>query len=211
MVALVSSGVAAEDWPQWRGGDRLGVWNESGIIDRFPADGLKVAWRAPVASGYAGPAVADGRVFLLDWSEDPVSRTLDGTERLLALDEQSGSVLWTHEWTTSYRMLMVTYAIGPRATPTVDGDRVYVVGATGRMWCLDVESGEVIWQHDFVEEYDTSVPTWGITSAPLVDGNRVITLVGGEPDALVVAFDRETGEEVWRALDVYQEMGYASR
>ena len=104
---------------------------------------------------------------------------------------------------------MVTYAIGPRATPTVDGDRVYVVGATGRMWCLDVESGDVIWQHDFVEEYDTSVPTWGVTSAPLVDGNRVITLVGGEPDALVVAFDRDTGEEVWRALDVYQEMGYA--
>ena len=208
-VAVSTASVTAEDWPQWRGADRQGVWHESGIIERFPTGGLEVSWRTPVAAGYAGPAVADGRVFLLDWSEDPESRTLDGTERVLALDELTGAVLWTHEWTTSYRMLMVTYAIGPRATPTVDGDRVYVVGATGRMWCLDVESGDVIWQHDFVEEYNTSVPTWGVTSAPIVDGDRVITLVGGEPDALVVAFDRETGQEVWRALEVYQEMGYA--
>ncbi len=188
--------VEAEDWPQWRGADRLGIWHEDGVIDRFPEGGLKVSWRAPVGSGYAGPAVADGRVFLLEWREDPRSRTLDGTERVMALDEQTGAVLWTHEWETSYRMLMVTYAIGPRATPTVDGDRVYVVGATGRLWCLNVETGDVIWQTDYVEAYDTSVPTWGIASAPLVDGNRLIALVGGEPDALVVAFDKHTGAEI---------------
>ncbi len=200
--------VDAEDWPEWRGPNRLGIWHEDGIIDRFPESGLKVSWRAPVGSGYAGPAVANGRVFLLDWMEDPQSRTLDGTERVMALDEQTGAVLWTHEWHTSYRMLMVTYAIGPRATPTVDGDRVYVVGATGRLWCLDVATGAVIWQTDYVEEYDTSVPTWGITSAPLVDGNRLIAIVGGEPDALVVAFDKHTGEEIWRAVEAVQEMGY---
>ena len=199
----------AEDWPQWRGADRLGIWHEDGVIDRFPEGGLKVSWRAPVGSGYAGPAVADGRVFLLEWREDPQSRTLDGTERVRALDEHTGAVLWTHEWETSYRMLMTTYAIGPRATPTVDGDRVYVVGATGRLWCLNVETGDVIWQTDYVEAYDTSVPTWGITSAPLVDGNRLIAIVGGEPDALVVAFDKQTGAEIWRSLEVVQEMGYA--
>ena len=151
----------ADDWTQWRGAGRLGVWHETGIVERFPAGGLKVAWRAPVGAGYAGPAVADGRVFVLDWREDPESRTLDGTERVMALDERTGAVLWTHEWPTSYRMLMVTYAIGPRATPTVDGDRVYVVGATGRLWCLDAATGAVIWERDYVAEYDTSVPTWG--------------------------------------------------
>ena len=112
---LVATPVGAEDWPQWRGASGLGIWHETGIIDRFPAEGLQVAWRAPVRSGFAGPAVADGRIFLLDWMEDPQSRTLDGTERVVALDEQTGAVLWTHEWHTSYRMLMVTYAIGPRA------------------------------------------------------------------------------------------------
>ena len=200
--------VDAEDWPQWRGANRLGIWHETEIIDRFPDDGLKVSWRVPVKSGYAGPAVADGRVFVLDWHEDPQSRTLDGTERVMALDEETGAVLWTHEWKTSYRMQMVTYAIGPRATPTVDGDRVYVVGSTGRLWCLNVETGDVVWHTDYVEKYNTSVPIWGLSSAPLIDGNRLIAIVGGEPDALVVAFDKHTGEEIWRALEVVQEMGY---
>ena len=78
----------------------------------------------------------------------------------------------------------------------------------GRLFCLDVATGAVRWQKDFVEEYDTSVPTWGITSAPLVDGNRLITIVGGKPDAYVVAFDKHTGEEIWHAVEVVQEMGY---
>ncbi len=200
---------AAEDWPQWRGAGRLGVWHEEGIVDRFPDSGLHVAWRTPLGSGYAGPAVAGGRVFVLDWRQDPDSRTLDGTERVVALDEETGAVLWTHAWRTSYRGLMARYAIGPRATPTVDGDRVYAVGATGRLWCLDAGSGAVVWSTDYVAEYDTSVPTWGVTSAPLVDGERLIALVGGEPDALVVAFDKRTGREIWRALEVVGEMGYA--
>ena len=200
--------VSADDWPQWRGPERLAVWQETGIVDELPEE-LKVAWRTPLRAGYSGPAVADGRVFITDWAEDPDSRTLDGTERALALDEQSGEVLWTHEWQTSYRMLSVAYAVGPRATPTVDGDRVYVVGGTGRLFCLDVATGRVLWEKDYVAEYGTSVPTWGIVSAPLVDGERLITVVGGEPDALVVAFDKHTGEEIWRAIDVTSEMGYA--
>ena len=152
-LALVACGLltvslAADDWRQWRGADRLGVWQEDGIIESFPEEGLKVKWRTPLRSGYSGPAVADGRVFVLDWLEDPESRTLDGTERVVALDEETGAVLWTHEWQTTYRMLMVSYAKGPRATPTVDGDRVYVSGATGRLFCLDVETGDVIWSQE---------------------------------------------------------------
>ena len=214
-VALVAAGVVfgathaqADDWPQWRGTDRLAVWSETGIVDRFPDSGLKVAWRTPVRSGFAGPAVADGRVFVLDWREDPESRTLDGTERLVALDEETGAVLWTHEWATSYRMLQASYAIGPRATPTVDGDRVYAVGASGALRCVDAASGELIWSRNYIDDYDTSVATWGVASAPLVDGDRLIAIVGGEPDALVVAFDKRTGAELWRAVEVVGEMGY---
>ena len=158
---LFTEAIRAEDWAQWRGGDRVAVWNESGIVETLPPE-LEVAWRAPIRSGFSGPAVAAGRVFITDWQEDPGSRTLDGTERALALDEATGEVLWTHEWTTSYRMLMVSYAVGPRATPTVDDDRVYVVGATGRLFCFDAATGRVIWDKDFVADYDTSVPTWGI-------------------------------------------------
>ena len=210
LVITLAAGTVlnAEDWAQWRGSDRLGIWTETGIIDSFPAEGLQVKWRVPVRSGFSGPAVADGRVFILDWMEDPASRTLDGTERVVALDEETGDILWTHEWSTSYRMLMVSYAVGPRSTPTVDGDRVYVVGATGRFFCLDVETGEVLWSKDYVAEYDTSIPTWGIASSPLVDGDKLITVVGGEPESLVMAFDKRTGEEIWSAVEVVGEMGY---
>ena len=207
-VVWGSQAVRAEDWPQWRGADGLAIWHETGIVDSFPDAGLKVAWRTPIRTGYAGPAVAEGRVFVLDWEEDPQSRTLDGTERLVALDEETGAELWTHEWATSYRMLQVSYAVGPRATPTVDGNRVYALGATGELRCLDVETGELIWSKSYMDDYDTSVATWGVSSAPLVDGERLIAIVGGEPDALVVAFDKRTGAELWRSLDVVGEMGY---
>ncbi len=200
--------VSAEDWPQWRGADRLALWQETGIVDELPG-ALSVKWSTDLRSGYSGPAVANGRIFISDWLEDPNSRTLDGTERALAIDEQTGEILWSHEWHTSYRMLSISYAIGPRATPTVDDDRVYFVGGTGRLFCLDVATGGVLWEKDYVAEYDTSVPVWGIVSGPLVDGELLIAVVGGEPDAGVVAFNKFTGEEVWRAITVGSEMGYA--
>ena len=200
--------VSAEDWPQWRGTDRLALWQETGIVGELP-DVLSVKWSTELRSGYSGPAVANGRIFISDWLEDPDSRTLDGTERALAIDEQTGEILWFHEWQTSYRMLSISYAIGPRATPTVDDDRVYFVGGTGRLFCLDAATGRVLWEKDYVAEYDTSVPVWGIVSGPLVDGELLITVVGGEPDAGVVAFNKFTGEEVWRAITVGSEMGYA--
>ena len=130
----LGAGLEADDWPQWRGVDRHGIWTEDGIVDQLP-DQLQVTWRVPIQSGYAGPAVAAGRVFVTDWAEDPQSRTMDGRERALALDERTGEVLWTREWPTSYRAA-ASYATGPRATPTVDGDRVYVVGATGILSCF---------------------------------------------------------------------------
>jgi outer membrane protein assembly factor BamB len=207
IIATAMPSLSAKDWPQWRGTERLGLWTETGILREFPDDGLTVTWRMPVNGGYSGPAVADGRVFVLDYVETE-ARVMNGTERLLALDEETGAVLWSHEWATTYRMLMFTYATGPRATPTVDGDRVYVTGSTGLIFCLNAETGAVIWQKDTVEEYDTNIPVWGTSSAPLVDGDLVICLVGGEPDALVMAFDKRTGEERWRAIESRTEMGY---
>jgi len=164
------------------------------------ADGSEV-WRTTLEGpGYASPIAADfGGVAQL------VTLT---QSRVIGASLTDGEVLWTHEWKTSYRMLQASYAIGPRATPTVDGDRVYVVGATGRLFCFDVETGDVHWQKDFMAEYDTSVPVWGIVSSPLVDGDRLITIVGNEPDGLVIAFDKRSGEEIWRAIDVHSEIGY---
>lgn len=208
VAALLVAGATlpAKDWPQWRGAERLGIWTESGIVRGFPDEGLIVKWRIPINGGFAGPAVASGRVFVLDFVE---TEPAYGTERILALDEETGEVLWSHEWATSYRMLMQSYATGPRATPTVDDDRVYLSGATGRIFCFDAASGALMWEHDTVAEYKARIPIWGTSIAPLVDGDRVIFVVGGEPDALVMSFDKHTGEEAWRAVDLRTEMGYS--
>jgi outer membrane protein assembly factor BamB len=196
----------AEDWPEWRGKGRLGVWRETGIVEKFPESGLKVRWRTPLQAGWTGPSVAQGRVFVADFTRTAPNR---GTERALALDEKTGRILWTREWDADYSGLASTYASGPRATPTVDGDRVYFLGAKGALLCLKADTGEVVWKKDFVADYKTQVPVWGMAGAPLVDGDRVIAVVGGENNAKVVAFDKRTGKEIWRALPSDSEPGYA--
>ena len=187
--------LSANDWPEFRGEGRDGVWRETGILDRFPEDGLEVRWRTPLHHGYSGPAVADGRVFVVDFER---GRGLEGIERLVALDENTGEILWTTSWEANYAG--VSWDEGPRATPTVDGDRVYAVGASGIMTAARVEDGEVLWRTRFQEDWGAEIPQWGFAGSPIVDGERVITQVGGTPDAKVVAFHRETGEEIWRAL-----------
>ena len=208
-VAATALSAAAEDWPEWRGAGRLGIWTETGILEEFPAGGLSATWRVPIGGGYAGPSVADGRVFVTDGRRaDP--RSTAAVERLLALDEATGEVLWTREWDTNYAGLQLIYATGPRATPTVDGDRVYAVGAMGNLLALHVEDGSVLWQKDYVRDFNAAIPSWGISGAPLVDGDRLICLVGGEPDAKVVAFDKLTGEVLWQALSSDWEPGYTA-
>lgn len=199
--------LVADDWPEWRGKGRLGVWNETGILDEFPKQGLAFKWRTAIRGGFAGPAVSSGRVFVTDFVRGVNTK---GTERILCLDEKTGAVLWTQQWDVDYIGLMQTYAIGPRATPTVDGDYVYVLGAKGALVCLKVKTGEIVWKKDFVKDYDTQVPTWGMTGAPLIDGARVIAVAGGAGNAKVMAFDKLTGKEIWRALNSEkEEPGYA--
>jgi outer membrane protein assembly factor BamB len=207
-LTIAGVGIRADDWPEIRGKGRLGVWNETGILEKFPEGGLKVLWRTPVGAGYTGPSVANGRVFLMDYRE---TQRLRGIERALALDEKTGKILWTQEWPANYGG--ISWPVGPRATPTVDGDRVYVVGADGKMFCLSVKDGSIIWKKDYAADYKADHRTWafdwGFASSPLVDGERLICLVGGSPDAKVVAFDKMTGKEIWRALTSESDIGVA--
>jgi outer membrane protein assembly factor BamB len=201
-------GLRADDWPEIRGKGRLGLWNETGILDKFPEGGLKVLWRTPVHAGYTGPSVANGRVFLMDYLETSYLR---GTERALALDEKTGKILWTREWPASYGG--ISWPVGPRATPTVDGDRVYFLGADGKMFCLNAADGAILWKTDYAADFGADHKTWafdwGFSSSPLVDGDRLICMVAGRPDAKVVAFDKKTGKELWRALNSDSDVGVA--
>ena len=169
---------SAEDWPEWRGRGRTGVWNETGILATFPAVGLKVNRRTPIHNGYSGPAVAAGRVFVTDFAQPQGYR---GLERVLCLDELKGKTLWARKWEADYIGLMETYATGPRATPTVDQDRVYLLGSKGKLLCLGVKTSSIWWKKDYQKDYLTEVPVWGMTAAPLIEGDRLIGLVGDNP------------------------------
>lgn len=203
-ILLAAISLHAEDWPEWRGAGRTGVWKETGIVERFASAALTPKWRTPIGGGFAGPAVAAGRIYVPDYVAAAGNK---GTERVHCLDEQTGKILWTREWPASYQG--ISYAYGPRATPTVDGDRVYVVGASGVLLCLNARTGAVLWQKDYVRDYGATMPVWGIAGAPIVDGNRLIAVVGGQPDAKVVAFDKLTGKELWRSLPSDTEQGYS--
>jgi len=183
---------AADDWPQWGGPQRDLVWRESGIVETLPTTGLLPrVWSTPIGEGYAGAAVADGRVFVMDRIRER------NVERVLCLDAELGQIDWMHEYPARYT---ISYPAGPRATPTVNDGRVYTVGAVGHLHCLDAATGKLIWEKDYQRDYKTDLPIWGMASAPLVDGDQLIALVGG-PNALVVSFDKESGKELWRALD----------
>jgi outer membrane protein assembly factor BamB len=201
----------ADGWPQWMGPKRDNVWREEGIVDKFPAGGPKVLWRAPVAGGYAGVAVAEGKVFVTDFvpggelpGDNFERKTAAGTERVLCLDETTGKELWKYEIPVTYT---ISYPAGPRCTPTVDGDRVYTLGAEGNLLCLSVTDGRVIWAKDLKKDYDTKAALWGWAGHPLVDGNRLF-VIAGTAKAHVVALDTLTGKELWRA-GTAPEQGYS--
>ncbi|RYD71299.1 MAG: pyrrolo-quinoline quinone, partial [Verrucomicrobiaceae bacterium] len=139
VLALVcaTSALRADDWPRWLGPQRDSVWRESGILKAFPAEGPTVRWRAPIGNGYSGPAVADGRVYVIDRKlaeagsnpSNPFDRgRIPGTERVVCLNEADGKQLWVHEYECPYT---VSYAAGPRTTPVVSGGKVYTLGAEG--------------------------------------------------------------------------------
>ncbi|WP_088252664.1 PQQ-binding-like beta-propeller repeat protein [Fimbriiglobus ruber] len=195
------------------GPNRDAVWSETGILDAFPANGPKVLWRVPIGGGYSGPAVAGGKVFVADkilkgGAKDPANlfdtkTKVEATERVLCFDAKTGKEIWKHEYACPYQ---VSYPAGPRCTPTVSGGKVYTLGAMGDLLCLDAEKGKVIWQKNFPKDYAAKVPIWGFAAHPLVYKNLLICLVGGD-GSVVVAFDKETGKEVWKNLSA-PEPGY---
>jgi outer membrane protein assembly factor BamB len=214
LIMIAASTVRADDWPQWMGPKRDNVWREKGILDTFPKGGPKVLWRAKVANGFSGPAVADGLVFITDFvsKADITADNFDrekymGNERVLCLDAKTGDVKWKHEYPVTYT---VSYPNGPRCTPNYEAGKVYTLGAEGNLFCFDAANGKILWSRDFKKDYSAGKsPLWGFAAHPLIDGNRLICLVGGE-GSLVVAFDKTNGKEIWKALTPGEDgIGYS--
>ncbi|GAB4143385.1 MAG: PQQ-like beta-propeller repeat protein [Planctomycetaceae bacterium] len=204
LCSLPFTQIQADDWPQWMGPRRDSIWRETGIVKQFPKSGLKIKWRAKVGMGYSGPAVADGKVYVTDYikssgkvTNNPGGRDkLEGTERILCFDAQTGKPIWKHEYKRNYAL---SYPAGPRCTPTISGGKVYSLGAEGDLRCLDAKNGTPIWKKDLTKIYNVKTPIWGFSAHPLVDGNLLYCVIGGK-GSVAVAFDKNTGREVWKSL-----------
>lgn len=190
--------VRADDWPQFRGANRDAVWKETGIMQTFPKKGLPVRWRVPVGYGLSSPVVARHRVYLID-SE---LKKPKAQERVQCWDEQTGRSLWTHVYDVTYPgwAFDPSQKAGPNSTPIVQDGSIWTLGQTGELFCLDAAKGTVLWTRNLTADYGLAEFS-GTTPSPLIEGDLIIWVIGGQPDAGVVALDKNTGKEVWRALD----------
>jgi outer membrane protein assembly factor BamB len=211
LLGLVASVAMADDWPQWLGPKRDGVWRETGILAKFPEGGPKVRWRTPIGEGYSGPTVANGKVYVTDRirkaAETPKGKKtkIPGIERVLCLNEADGTIVWQKDYPCEY--VGIGYGSGPRCSPIVAGDKLYTLGTMGDLYCFDAATGKIHWSKDLAKEYNVRRGQWGFAGHPLVDGARLICLVGGE-GSVAVAFNKDTGKEIWKALSA-SEPGYA--
>jgi outer membrane protein assembly factor BamB len=198
-----------EDWPQWRGPKRDGSVSAATLKKLpkdWPAAAPAPAWTSFVGSGYSSPVIADGRVFVMG-REPKDKEDKEALETCLCFDAKTGSRLWRHAYNTTYQSPDPRGGHGPKSTPTVDGDRVYMIGLGGMFTCLDVKSGKVLWSHDLqkeawgVEKDEEGVDKWfppcGYASSVVVEGDQVIAQVGGKKMGSMAAFDRKSGKLLW--------------
>jgi len=206
LTAFAQSG--GNDWPQWRGPNRDGVSKETGLLKSWPAGGPKLLWKATgLGEGHSTPSVAAGRIYGMGLRGDD--------EVVWALDAATGKMLWSTRIAAGGTLGGSQGGYGSRSTPTIDGDRAYVVGVQGELACLQVSDGKLLWQKNFVREFGGRVPSWGYSESPLVDGNKVIATPGGS-QGTIVAFNKLSGDVVWKTLlpegdaEKYRGGGYAS-
>ena len=191
-ISLVGQ-VSGDEWPDWRGANRNGKWQENGVLKKFDADQLEIKWSVPVSAGYSGPTVSENRVYLTDRIHRPAS------ERVLCFDTQTGESIWSFSYDCDY--VGIGYPAGPRASVVIDGNRAYSLGAMGHLFCFQKVSGEVLWKMDLNAVYEIRMPIWGISGAPLVVEDKLILNIGGSDNACIVALDKRTGKELWRNLE----------
>lgn len=191
LFTIAAPSAWALDWPQWQGPDRNAVSKEKGLLQSWPKEGPPLAWRIRgLGGGYNAPSIAAGQIFGMSNRDD--------IEVIWALSEADGKELWVTRLRPAAQGGMPQGKEGAGCTPTVDGERLYVVGQAGDLACLQVKDGKILWQHSFTRDFGGRAPTWRYNESPLVDGDKVICTPGG-PDAIMVALDKVTGETIWKS------------
>ena len=187
--------VPAEDWPKWRGPRGDGISRESGLAERWPESGPPRLWSAEVGLGYASPVAVAGRVYLFTMA--------GGKDTLTCFDAVTGKILWNVQdspgWVRSYE--------GTRATPTIEGERIYTLGGSGDLVCRNVADGAQVWKVNILKAKGSEPLRWGTASAPLISGSLVY-VQGGETGPVAIAVEKNSGSVAWKS-DATGPAGYA--
>ena len=200
LVAALCSAAStiANDWPQFLGPQRNAISSEQGLLDVFPNAGPRVLWQKEVGSGFSGPVIAGEFLILFHRVGDK--------EVIACLEPATGKERWQFSYPTQYP-LDIARDDGPRSTPLITDHRVYTLGAEGRFLCLELETGKKIWERLLLNDYRVPESYFGVGTSPLLIGDRLLVNVGGK-EAGIVAFAKDTGQELWKATD--HEASYSS-
>jgi outer membrane protein assembly factor BamB len=191
LLACIAVGALGADWPQFLGPRRDSTSAETGLVPKWDAKGPPVVWQKEVGEGFSAPVVAGDRLILFHRVGDE--------EIVECLDATTGKGKWKHSDPTKYADPLGK-GDGPRATPVIAGERVYTLGPSGRLLCLKVADGEKVWQRELLKDYTVPQSFFGVGTSPLVEGGQVLVNVGAR-GAGIVAYDKESGKEVWKATD----------
>jgi outer membrane protein assembly factor BamB len=190
-AAVFAAPARASDWPQWQGPDRNAMSKEHGLLMEWPKEGPPLAWKTKsLGGGDSAPSIAAGKIYGMSHRGDD--------EVVWALSEADGKELWAAQIGAAFPQSSPQGKEGPGCTPTVDGDRLYVVGLAGDLNCLQAQDGKVLWKKSLKSDFAGSLPRWSYRESPLVDGGNLIVTPGGE-DATLVALDKLTGKTVWKS------------
>ncbi|EMI20797.1 secreted protein [Rhodopirellula maiorica SM1] len=194
IACIFPATLVAEDWYRWRGPDLNGISSETDWKAEWPSGKLPIAWTIDVGTGFSSVVVQDNRVYTLGHVDDHAV--------VYCVDASDGHVIWKHAYPASLDAR--DFEGGPTTTPTIDGDRLYVLSRAGALFCFDNQSGEVRWQKQIADVAEVRLPGWGFAAAPLVVGDKLV-LTLGESGAVV---NKHNGDLIWSSPD--RECGYAS-
>jgi len=199
ILFVLAKNTCAQDWPQFLGPERNSTSPQKGILRIWPATGPEVLWRVDVGKGYGGPVIKDGKVYLLD-------RNGEAGDKMRCFDFNNGKELWSYEYNSPGT---VSYP-GSRSVPTVDGNRIYSCGPYGDLYCINVETHKPLWNKNIMKDFGgTKIPLWAISQCPLVYNNLLIVSYSKDPYAGLVAYNKLTGDIVWKT-EAFGNETYAS-
>ncbi len=182
---------AAEDWPQFLGPRANGTSSETGLLQSWPTNGPPLLWEKKIGTGYGAPSVIGNRLVF--------HHRIGDEEIVECLEASTGKPLWQYKYPSRFQD-PYGYNNGPRSAPLLNNNRCYTFGAEGKLICLELATGKLVWQRDTAVDWEIPPAFFGVGTSPILDGNLLIVMVGGQPNSGIVALDPQTGKTVWESV-----------